>query len=85
MDIGQKIVGRLHLIPAVMLAMGIAAAGFMSCNSSEPEETFTCSGKKVCREMTSCREANYYLKSCGVTSLDGDSDGIPCEVEHCGN
>jgi hypothetical protein len=45
----------------------------------------TCGGKKVCKEMSSWAEARYYLNTCGVTSLDGDSDGIPCEVEQCGN
>lgn len=41
---------------------------------------FTCSGKRFCREMTSCAEANFYLRRCGVSSLDGNSDGEPCEV-----
>lgn len=40
---------------------------------------FTCSGKKVCREMSSCEEAKFYLTQCGVRSLDGDGDGTPCE------
>ncbi|MCB1695310.1 MAG: excalibur calcium-binding domain-containing protein [Halioglobus sp.] len=29
--------------------------------------------------MTSCAEAKKYLTTCGVTSLDRDGDGIPCE------
>ncbi len=41
--------------------------------------SFTCSGKKVCREMTSCEEAKFYLTQCGVSSLDGNRDGTPCE------
>jgi len=40
---------------------------------------FACAGKRVCREMTSCAEARFYLAQCGVTSLDGDRDGVPCE------
>ncbi|MGZ4971308.1 MAG: excalibur calcium-binding domain-containing protein [Limisphaerales bacterium] len=39
---------------------------------------FTCAGKKVCRQMTSCEEARFYLQHCGVSSLDGNHDGIPC-------
>ena len=27
--------------------------------------------------MTSCEEANLYLKQCGLTRLDGDNDGVP--------
>jgi len=38
-----------------------------------------CRGKKTCREMDSCEEAKFYLNNCGVTTIDGDGDGIPCE------
>lgn len=41
---------------------------------------FTCAGKRYCREMTSCEEANFYLNTCGVRSLDGNHDGVPCET-----
>ena len=39
---------------------------------------FTCGGKRYCREMTSCEEAKFYLTQCGVRSLDGNHDGVPC-------
>ena len=39
---------------------------------------FSCDGKKKCIQMVSCKEATFYLKTCGVQSLDGDSDGVPC-------
>ena len=41
---------------------------------------FTCSGKTKCGQMTSCAEAQFYLNSCGVSRLDGDKDGVPCET-----
>lgn len=41
---------------------------------------FSCSGKRYCREMSSCAEARFYLRQCGVTSLDENSDGEPCEM-----
>jgi hypothetical protein len=70
---------------ALPLLCILAMLAVTRCDSvSEPAEAFTCSGKKVCREMTSCREARFYLTECGVNSLDGDRDGVPCEVEHCG-
>ena len=47
--------------------------------STPPTAGQTCGSKRVCREMTSCEEARFYLVSCGVKSLDGDGDGIPCE------
>jgi hypothetical protein len=40
---------------------------------------FTCAGKRYCREMASCEEAKFYLTQCGVGSLDGNKDGVPCE------
>ncbi|MEA2824896.1 MAG: hypothetical protein QOF03_1378 [Alphaproteobacteria bacterium] len=39
-----------------------------------------CNGKRFCRQMTSCAEALFYFKVCQVHSLDGDNDGIPCEI-----
>ena len=43
-------------------------------------DQFSCSGKRYCRQMSSCAEAHFYLRQCGVSSLDGNSDGQPCEV-----
>lgn len=40
---------------------------------------FSCSGKTKCGQMNSCAEAKYYLNTCGVSRLDGDDDGVPCE------
>jgi hypothetical protein len=28
--------------------------------------------------MTSCKEAIFYLRNCGLSRLDGDNDGLPC-------
>ncbi|HEX8239687.1 MAG TPA: excalibur calcium-binding domain-containing protein [Allosphingosinicella sp.] len=43
------------------------------------ERRLQCSGKRTCGEMNSCAEANFYLDECGVSRLDGDGDGVPCE------
>lgn len=40
----------------------------------------SCAGKHLCGQMTSCKEAYFYLNSCGVSSLDRDKDGVPCET-----
>jgi endonuclease YncB( thermonuclease family) len=40
---------------------------------------FSCGAKQYCREMTSCAEARFYLNQCGLSRLDGDRDGVPCE------
>ena len=41
---------------------------------------FTCGNKRTCRQMASCEEAKFYLTTCGIKSLDGDKDGVPCEA-----
>ncbi|MBK1642702.1 hypothetical protein CKO12_12645 [Chromatium okenii] len=38
-----------------------------------------CGGKRTCKQMSDCAEARHYLVDCGVKSLDGDGDGMPCE------
>jgi len=35
--------------------------------------------KQYCSEMTSCEEARYALTQCGIKTIDGDRDGVPCE------
>ncbi|HEU0233689.1 MAG TPA: thermonuclease family protein [Gallionella sp.] len=38
-----------------------------------------CGSKKYCSEMASCEEARHYLTQCGIKTLDGNGDGVPCE------
>ena len=45
----------------------------------ENKPEFECGTKRYCKEMTSCEEAKYYLEHCGLTRIDGDGDGVPCE------
>lgn len=46
---------------------------------------FRCDGRTRCSQMTSCDEAKFFLRTCPGTQMDGDSDGIPCEQQWCGN
>ncbi len=39
-----------------------------------------CGAKRTCGEMTNCEEARFYLTQCGLSRLDGDKDGVPCEA-----
>ena len=39
-----------------------------------------CGSKRYCRQMNSCEEARAFLSQCGLNRLDGDKDGVPCEV-----
>lgn len=42
--------------------------------------TGTCGSKKYCSQMSSCAEAQFYLNECGLSKLDKDGDGTPCEA-----
>ena len=33
--------------------------------------------------MTTCAEAQYFLKNCPDVKMDGDGDGVPCEQQLC--
>jgi hypothetical protein len=45
--------------------------------SSAPNRS--CGAAPYCYEMSSCAEAQFYYRECGVGRLDGDNDGVPCE------
>ena len=64
-------------------APGAAASSRASSPTPSPVP-FQCGSKVYCREMASCAEAMFYLKKCGLSRLDGDADGVPCEII-CGN
>lgn len=57
-----------------------------SANAGAPLARLTiprvrCGTKRYCREMASCAEAVAFLRQCGVDTIDGDDDGMPCEAK----
>jgi len=42
-----------------------------------------CDGRTYCSQMTSCAEATWFLKNCPGVKMDGDRDGVPCEMQWC--
>jgi endonuclease YncB( thermonuclease family) len=40
----------------------------------------TCGNKTRCSEMASCAEARHYFTVCGIKTLDGNGNGVPCEA-----
>jgi cold shock CspA family protein len=46
-------------------------------------QTFRCDGRTHCSQMTSCAEAEYFLKHCPGVQMDGNGDGEPCEQQWC--
>lgn len=57
-----------------------ATTGGSSGTTGGSSSGFTCAGKTLCGQMTSCAEAQFYLNTCGVSRLDADKDGVPCET-----
>lgn len=51
--------------------------------TTTPQNDYTCEDKTHCSEMNSCREAKFYLKNCPNVKIDGDNDGVPCEMQWC--
>jgi endonuclease YncB( thermonuclease family) len=48
--------------------------------SSTEQAALSCGAKRTCKQMQDCAEARFYLDTCGLTRLDGDGDGVPCEA-----
>ena len=42
-------------------------------------QRFSCDGRQHCSQMRSRAEAEFFLRNCPNTKMDGDRDGIPCE------
>ena len=49
-----------------------------------PAELFSCDGRTMCSQMTSCAEARFFLATCPGTKMDGNHDGVPCQSQWCG-
>ena len=62
----------------------MAPADLMS--ASEPTQkkrppAFQCDGRVYCSDMHSRAEAEFFVKHCPGTKMDGDNDGVPCESD----
>lgn len=81
---------KLHLPLIVMaaLASGPAIAKPMAVPADHEAvakiiriaASFSCSPRKTCKQIGSCKEAVWLLENCSWGGkLDRDNDGIPCE------
>ena len=73
----------------VVLALTFSLAGCAQTDAPPPSVPAqvvapVCPHKTMCKEMTSCAEAEYQLKTCHQYALDKNKSGIPCPKEHCG-
>jgi hypothetical protein len=56
---------------------GMEVKESFASNTATP--SFSCDGRVYCTDMTSRAEAEYFIRNCPGTKMDGDHDGIPCE------
>lgn len=71
----------LHSTPVAQVQA--SKAGVVNNIPVRATPTFQCDGRIHCSQMRSCEEANYFLKNCPGTKMDGDRDGVPCEQQWC--
>jgi predicted negative regulator of RcsB-dependent stress response len=48
---------------------------------TQPTQNFSCDGREYCSQMRSKAEAEYFVRNCPNTKMDGDHDGEPCESD----
>ena len=46
---------------------------------AQTTQSFSCDGRQHCSQMRSRAEAEYFMRNCPDTKMDGDHDGVPCE------
>lgn len=54
-------------------------SGYSSSKENSSSSSFKCDGRVHCSQMTSRAEAEFFVRNCPNTKMDGDRDGIPCE------
>ena len=67
-------------IPNTVVEDQVAA---LQVNDQSPSSVFRCDGRTHCSQMTSCAEAEFFLKNCPDVKMDGNNDGVPCEKQWC--
>lgn len=90
-----KFGSRLPAVPAVALPMPATLLSPAATSAPEPASAlslpgkrplpagFSCDGRSMCSQMTSCQEATLFLQNCPGMKMDGNGDGVPCEQQWC--
>jgi hypothetical protein len=68
-------------VPAVMptTAGDMHPASLDAADAEVLAVPFRCDGRVHCSQMNSRAEAEFFVRHCPGTRMDGDSDGDPCE------
>ena len=65
--------------PSTFSTQPNAAVSTVTARANTTSHDSGCGNKKHCSEMSSCEEAQHYFAQCGVKTLDGNGNGVPCE------
>lgn len=60
-----------------------SSSSYRSHQEKSNISNFKCDGRTHCSQMRSCEEATYFLQNCPNVKMDGNNDGIPCEMQWC--
>ncbi|MFV0662750.1 thermonuclease family protein [Denitromonas sp.] len=60
-------------------AKAVVVASMSEHTAPAQRDGFVCGTKRFCKQMASCAEARFHLTQCGLSKLDRDRDGVPCE------
>lgn len=63
----------------ILTALFVISHPVLAKSKKADAEQFSCADSKYCKEMSSCAEAKFHLRECGMHKLDRDHDGVPCE------
>jgi hypothetical protein len=56
----------------------VSSKSFNTSNNNN-SSVFQCDGRQYCSQMNSRAEAEFFVRNCPNTKMDGDHDGVPCE------
>ena len=71
--------GTLALSSEILVSTGVHQETTTFRNIDLASNHFRCDGRQYCSQMTTRAEAEFFIKNCPNTKMDGDQDGIPCE------
>ncbi len=85
-----KSTSSTSILSVVLVGLALSAFGYFVFEKlfTTPEYEnmgFVCEDKTYCSQMTSCNEAKFYLANCPNVKIDGNRDGVPCEIQWCTN
>lgn len=77
--VSEKVI-KEPVIKIVSIGTKIIIQPQPSTKSVAPASKYSCGSKSTCGQMSSCEEAKYFYNTCGLSKLDRDKDGVPCET-----